>query len=302
MHGKAEKDGARPTGKPAPLADRPRELEDWLNYHLYHPWARKLAMWLAGTSITPNMVSIAGGGLVILAAVAYSSQAGLIAVLLGLFLHMGWHVLDGADGDLARLTGRSSSSGEVVDGICDYAGHIILYIALGALLQGQIGPFAWVLMLMAGIGRIVQTIHYEVQRRQYQWWVYGTPWLRSAQVEGGVGSGTIGRLGSGYLRLARWLAPNAGEVDALVSRTGGEAQARLRAKIRAESAPVLRGLPLLGSNYRTLALGASMFAGSPLYYFIYEASLLLGVLFRSIHTCRIATQRIIDQAPASTLR
>lgn len=302
MHGKAENGGARPAGKLPPLADRPRELEDWLNYHLFHPWARRLAGGLAKTRITPNMVSIAGGGLVVLAAVAYSWPAGWIAALLGLLLHMGWHVLDGADGDLARLTGSSSSSGEVVDGICDYAGHIILYIALGVLLQGQIGLVAWPLTAAAGICRIIQTIHYEVQRRQYQWWVYGTPWLRSAQGEEDAGSGTIGRLASGYLQLAKWLAPNADRVDALVSRTNGEGRGRLRAIIRAESVPVLHGLPLLGSNYRTLVLGVSMLAGSPIYYFVYEASALVGVLFRSIRNCRMATLRMIDQAEASTLR
>jgi phosphatidylglycerophosphate synthase len=37
-------------------------------------------------------------------------------------LHMGWHVLDGADGDLARMTGRASPQGELFDGICDYVG------------------------------------------------------------------------------------------------------------------------------------------------------------------------------------
>ena len=39
---------------------RPRELEDWLNFHLYHPLAWRLALRLAKTPLTPNMVSVGG--------------------------------------------------------------------------------------------------------------------------------------------------------------------------------------------------------------------------------------------------
>lgn len=118
-----------------------------------------------------------------------------VAALMGLLLHMGWHVIDGADGDLARLTGRSSPYGEMIDGLCDYASHVILYVMLGILLQGRIGTIAWLPTLAAGVGRIVQANYYEVQRRQYQWWAYGTPWLRqgdgSPPGQGGTGCSRV---------------------------------------------------------------------------------------------------------------
>ena len=89
-----------------------------------------------------------------------SASYGLIAVpwgvALGLLLHMAWHILDGADGDLARLTGRSSANGELVDGICDYAGHIVLYVTMGAIAAGQLGGMGWALMWAAGASRVVQ--------------------------------------------------------------------------------------------------------------------------------------------------
>ena len=118
---------------------RPRELQDALNFHLYHPLAWQLARRLANTPVSPNMVSLAGGALVVAAAVAYAQPWWPISALLGLAFHMGWHVLDGADGDLARITGKSSPMGEMVDGLCDYLSHIVLYLVLGALLAAQIG-------------------------------------------------------------------------------------------------------------------------------------------------------------------
>ena len=40
--------------------------------------------------------------------------------------------------DLARLTGRSSPLGELIDGICDYASHVVLYIILVVVLAPSI--------------------------------------------------------------------------------------------------------------------------------------------------------------------
>src|SRR5690606_39827963 len=57
-------------------------------------------------------------------------------------------------------------SSDLVDGICDYASHVVLYLILGFLLHGQIGPVAWILAVAAGMSRILQANHYEVQRRQ----------------------------------------------------------------------------------------------------------------------------------------
>lgn len=129
---------------------RPAELEDVLNGQLYHPLSWRLARLLAPTPVTPDMVSAAGAAAIMLAAAAYGLIAAPWGMILGLALHMSWHVLDGADGDLARLTGKSSPHGELVDGICDYLGHIVLYVTLGTIAAGQIGSWGWALMWAAG--------------------------------------------------------------------------------------------------------------------------------------------------------
>jgi phosphatidylglycerophosphate synthase len=99
-----------------------------------------------------------------------------LGALLGMVLHMTWHVVDGADGDLARLTGRTSPMGELVDGICDYAGHVALYILLVFVLGPKIGyGWAWFWALFAGASHVAQANFVEVQRRFYQYWTYGVP-------------------------------------------------------------------------------------------------------------------------------
>jgi phosphatidylglycerophosphate synthase len=173
--GAAAVDRAKVTSPPRPA--RPRELQDSLNFHLYHPLAWRLALLLARTPLTPNIVSVIGGCCVVAAGIVYAQTYlhswGWPGALLGMLLHMTWHVVDGADGDLARITGRTSPLGELVDGICDYASHIILYLVLAWLLSFQIGSgWAWPIAVAAGVSHFVQANHVEVQRRQYQWWVY----------------------------------------------------------------------------------------------------------------------------------
>jgi phosphatidylglycerophosphate synthase len=271
-------------------------MQDPLNHYIYHPLAWQLALRLARTPVTPNMVSVIGGGFVIAAAVAYAQPWWPFAALLGMALHMTWHVVDGADGDLARITGRSSPIGEMVDGLCDYASHVVLYLVLAWLLHYQIGHVAWVIAVVAGASHILQSNHVEVQRRQYQWWVYGTPWLRNTHDAGSATANSgFGGLVSFYLNLASGLTPYALKIDGAVADASDHdlaAHERIRAAVRAEAPPLLFLCKLLGPNPRAIVLGLSMLAGSPLYYFIYQAVVLNGLLALSVIEHNRAARRI----------
>lgn len=286
-------------GKPA-RPQRPRELQDPLNYYLYHPLAWQLARGLAHTPITPNMVSVFGGLMVVAAGIVYANLAWPVGAALGMALHMGWHVVDGADGDLARMTGRTSPIGEMVDGVCDYASHIVLYLILGAVLAGETGFFSgstgWILLVVAGVSHAVQSNHVEVQRRQYQWYVYGTPWIRHSH--GQAGSATskslFGVFVSAYLNAASGMTPHALRIDAAVDAAKGDPArlAEIAAAVRAEAPPLLFMCKVLGPNPRAIVLGLSMFAGTPLYYMIYQAVVLNLLLVISVLMHNAAARRI----------
>jgi phosphatidylglycerophosphate synthase len=285
---------------------RPRELQDPLNYYLYHPLAWQLARGLAHTSITPNMVSVCGAMMVIAAGVAYAGLAWPVGAALGMALHMGWHVVDGADGDLARMTGRSSPIGEMVDGVCDYASHVVLYLILGWLLAQEAGFFSgvtgWILLVVAGISHAVQSNHVEVQRRQYQWYVYGTPWIRHshAQADSATSKSLFGVLVSAYLNAASGMTPHALRIDAAVDAAKGD-PARLAAianAVRTEAPPLLMMCKVLGPNPRAIVLGLSMFAGTPLYYMIYQAVALNLLLVISVVMHNAAARRIAEKIEA----
>jgi phosphatidylglycerophosphate synthase len=278
---------------------RPAELEDWLNGRIYHPLAWRLARRLTQTRITPNMVSAAGAAAIMLAAAAYGSLAWPWGVALGLALHMGWHVLDGADGDLARLTERSSPHGELVDGICDYAGHIVLYVTLGYFAAQQIGPMGWALMWMAGASRVVQAAHYEGTRRQYQLAVYGTPWMASAPPPPGR-DGQRHPFVAYYLWLTGWIVPYSAAFAANVADP--QRRELLRVEMRDRGVELLGRMSLLSANYRTLAVGAAMLAGRPQWYFLFEIVVLGGVLLASLARVRRVLGAVLDQVAGPSAR
>ncbi len=279
-------------------------MQDALNHYLYHPLAWQLARLLAPTPITPNMVSVFGGLMVVAAGIVYWSTSGPIWALLGLLLHMSWHVVDGADGDLARITGRTSPLGELVDGICDYVSHIVLYVLLAFVLTRTFGAgWAWFWTLAAGASHIVQANHVEVQRRFYQHWTYGTPWLHNSSSNGKALFSDKGGFGillrvvvAGYLRLAAGMSPNALRIDAAV--TGAMASdpallARIRAEVQREQRPLLVMLRYLGPNPRAILLGFSMIVGSPLWYFMYLSIVLNLMLMLSVRLHDAAAGRVV---------
>ena len=280
-------------GAPAerPTEGRPVELEDWLNLRVYHPLAARLARTLLPTGISPNAVSVAGGLLIWAAAWAYTSLSWPAGAALGLALHLLWHVLDGADGDLARLAGKSSPTGELVDGVCDYAGHVVLYVALAASLDGQIGGWAWALASAAGASHIVQTNHAETQRRNYLWWAYGTPWLKHAQAAGDeVFRGRdwfsllFGWMARDYLRLGHAMTPHAARIDAQVEAAFADPPRleRIQRLVRRTSRRSIAYQKAIGPNPRTIILGISMALGSPLCFFLAECFLLNLLLAASV--------------------
>ncbi len=146
---------------------RPPEIEEATNRWLIHPLARRLTPLLARLRVPPNAVSLAGMACGILAGLAYNRCQDRRFALAGLLLMLLWHLMDGIDGQLARLTGTHSRFGKVLDGICDYVTFTAVYVGLAATLDRQQGGWIWLLVLAAGISHAAQAAAYEAQRQDY---------------------------------------------------------------------------------------------------------------------------------------
>jgi phosphatidylglycerophosphate synthase len=99
----------------AGAAPKPQGLDGLVSRYLNRPLSRPIARLLAPTPITPNQVTV------ISLLVAFGAGWLLVAghnVWAALAIHAS-SVIDGVDGDLARLTGRGSRFGAVFDAVLD---------------------------------------------------------------------------------------------------------------------------------------------------------------------------------------
>lgn len=280
------------------VSTRPRELQDPLNFYFYHPLSARLARLLEPTGVSPNMVSVSGAVALLLATWCFVSLSWPVNAAAGLGFMLAWHVIDGADGDLARLTGRSSATGELVDGVCDYFGNVVMYFAFAFWLDDTLGGWAWALASSAGGSHILQTNHAETQRRLYAWRVYGKSWIRQAAESGDPVFAKrswftrwFGFWGEGYVWLSNLMSPSANPLDAALAEAGPDRKARIRALIRDRARGSLALEMLLGANPKTFIIAAGIALGGPLYYFLTTiVALNLLLIVSIIHHKRVERQ------------
>lgn len=283
---------------------RTPELHDPLNRYVYHPLAGRLAKLLLPTGISPNAVSVAGMLALWAAAWCYASLSWPVGALLGFGLLLLWHVLDGTDGDLARRSGKASATGELVDGLCDHVGQIVLYVVLATILDDQLGGWGWALAIGAGLSHIVQSNHTESQRRSYLWWAYGVPWLKHARERGDEVfrernwfSRAFAWGARDYLKVANLMAPFAARLDAVVDESSGDPERldRIRDQVRHAWRGSLLLERALGPNPRTIILGISMLAGSPVWFFLIEIVLHNALLVISVRHHSAVSRRLVQE-------
>jgi phosphatidylglycerophosphate synthase len=94
-----------------------------------------VALALGRMGLTPNALTVIGFGIAVVAGVAASQQAWLVA---GVLVIVGG-IFDLFDGALARATNRVSRLGAFLDSVFDRAGEACLYlgIAFGFLIEGH---------------------------------------------------------------------------------------------------------------------------------------------------------------------
>ena len=113
------------------------ETEDWLDYRVIRPLCYFLAVFFAKLNIHPNAVTIAS---------MFIGAASSIFFYHGSFIYEGWYgfwlnvigvlllcvadLLDCTDGQLARLTGKKSRLGRILDGMAGFTWFIPIYVLL----------------------------------------------------------------------------------------------------------------------------------------------------------------------------
>jgi phosphatidylglycerophosphate synthase len=254
---------------------RESEIEEITNLYVIHPVSNFLTLSFVKLGITPNAVSLAGMGFGILAGFAYHRYRDPRWAVIGFLLMVAWHVMDGADGQLARLTNTQSELGKVLDGICDYVTFAAVYSALAWSLSREMGESAWLLAVIAGTAHAVQSAAYEAQRQEYSFWGLDKKSAKLAMPRTAGGApGPMGWMHRLYIGAQLLVTGPATQFRSRlaeeIEKAGPEGAAVLRARYRAIFAPAIRRWSILSANYRTIGLFVGALIGLPQYYFLFE--------------------------------
>jgi phosphatidylglycerophosphate synthase len=276
---------------------RTTEIEEITNLYLIHPLASRLVPIFAQLHVTPNAVSIVGMLFGILSAFAYYRYWDPRFAIAGFALMIAWHVMDGADGQLARYTQSYSYFGKMLDGIADNVTFAAVYAALAVTASRRHGNWVYALVAISAVFHAIQSASYETERQEYEYLGWGKkpqePSSRKSEARDGRGP-------------ARWLLdflhrlffsglsfPTAGinrkfrETMAAALRNDPGKAVLVRQHYRETLAPQIRIWSVLSANYRTLGIFISTLFKAPEYYFGFEIvgfSVLLAVLIRRLNS------------------
>lgn len=276
---------------------RTTEIEEITNLYLIHPLASRLVPIFARLHVTPNAVSIVGMLFGILSAFAYYRYWDPRFAIAGFALMVAWHVMDGADGQLARYTQSYSYFGKMLDGIADNVTFAAVYAALAVTSSRRDGSWVYALVAMSAVFHAIQSASYETQRQEYEYLGWGKkpqdPPPRNSEARDGGGPAGIRWLLDFLHRLFFFglSFPTAG-INRKFRETMAEAlqndpgkAALVRQHYRETLAPQIRSWSLLSANYRTLGIFISTLFKAPEYYFGFEIvgfSVVLAVLIRRL--------------------
>lgn len=113
------------------------ETEDWLDLHVIRPLCYYCALAFAKFNIHPNTVTIlsmfVGAASAIFfgcASFYYGGMSGLALNIIAVVLLMVADILDCTDGQLARMTGKKSRIGRILDGVAGFTWFLPIYVAM----------------------------------------------------------------------------------------------------------------------------------------------------------------------------
>jgi phosphatidylglycerophosphate synthase len=249
---------------------RNADIEEPSNRHLIHPLSARLLPLLQRLDVHPNTVSISGAAAGVTGALAYHFIEGPTGIIAGLLCMLVWHVLDGADGQLARLTGKVTPLGFLLDGICDYVVFIAIYGVIGIESARTLGPAAWLIVGAGAVSHMIQAAAFELQRSAY------LHWTNPAKTVSGAGPANprMDRLSSGLKTLAAIYAamqepfrPVRGDLEAQLAAqaVAGRSEQVARAYDEAFRSQVKRWA-VLSANQRTVAVFVAFLAAWPIGY------------------------------------
>lgn len=277
------------------------DTEETIDLCFYRPIGYMWAVLCAKVGIKPNAITIASIFIGVAAGIMFY-YTDLWLNIIGMLLLIWANSFDSADGQLARMTQQYSRIGRILDGVSGDLWFASIYIAICLRTQENVQFFdnytgaIWVIAVLAGLCHAKQAAAADYYRQFHLYFLKGKEGSELDSVEQlDKNYAAINWKGNFWKKLTMYfyrnytanqeaLTPRMQELRReLKSRFGeGEISQQFRDDFRAKSKPLMKYTNWLSFNLRTIALFASLFAGMPWLYFMFELVVLNAMLIYMI--------------------
>ena len=286
------------------------ETENTIDRIFYRPIGFWIARHLQHTPISPNTITIISIFVGMAGAWCFFYPS-LWTTVLAILLMMSANILDCVDGQLARLTGRYSPIGRILDGMAGDFWFITLYVALSLRIYNEYGYwFIFVIAFLSMLSHFQQafiTDYYKTLHLRFispetgkEFTTYDQIKERYAQMVPGY-KRFFFKLYVWYTYLQSGITPDLQAM--LVSMRRHDITKEDRSRFRAGSRIIMKLVDLMTFNGRTIPLFIFALSGQIWFYFVYEVFFLNIVFFtaRKQHEmlCREFTASIERATPPS---
>ncbi|MDR2470206.1 MAG: CDP-alcohol phosphatidyltransferase family protein [Tannerella sp.] len=281
------------------------ETENVIDLYFYRPLGYGLAYMLCNTRVSPNMVTILSIFVGSSAAYFFYFNHWLYN-LTGIAMLVAANILDCVDGQLARLTGKKSEIGRILDGIAGDIWFTLIYVSFALQLKHIYGT-GWFFLpaVLSGLSHLVQanvTDYYKTLHLYFVSKEKGREFHSSKQVRAQQKTQQRGlyrffyMLYKAYTGLQEWLTPSLQRLMQRLHETyGDDIPEVIRQDFRRRSRHLMkRYIDLLTFNGRMVVLFVVVLSGHEWMYFIYEGIVLNLVLFLSIRKHEGMCRQIIS--------
>lgn len=286
-----------------------QDTEEWLDVHFTRPLGLLWANFFNRFNVHPNVVTVLSIILGVAAGVMFY-YPDLVHTCVGILLLVWANIYDSTDGQMARMTGKKTRWGRILDGFAGDVWFFTIYFFICLRLTPVWGVWIWLLAAVSGfvcharqcqLADYYRNVHlyflkgeggseldsYERLREEFR----SLPWRGNL-----VWKVFLFSYGN-YTRTQERMTPAFQALKhALDARFGRRLPARLRDDFRAASLPLMKYANILTFNTRAVVLYVVLLAGVPWVYFVFEVTvmnvLLLYLRARHESLCRRLTSQL----------
>ncbi|SEG24351.1 CDP-alcohol phosphatidyltransferase family protein [Parabacteroides chinchillae] len=288
------------------------DTEEFIDIHFYRPIGYQWALFFNKFGVSPNSITIASIFIGIAAGICFYYQS-LVINIIGMLLLVWANSYDSADGQLARMTGKKTPLGRILDGTAGDFWFISIYAAICLRLTPTWGIWIWILAAVTGFFHSKQAAMADYYRNIHLLFLKGksgselsySPILKENYTKLSWKKDFIYKLFEtfyiNYTVGQEKLTPKFQQMMNLIrTKYKDEAPEWFRISFRKKSLPLMKYTNMLSFNTRVIALFVSLFINMPWLYFVFELTVLNIMLVYMIATherfCSIFSKELQSQS------